>query len=263
MKKPVPSTHAYPSSTESTHVPGHTRADSPGSPLDAPIGKPRGKTKAPRIESLARRRIRLAKIIHQLRLEYPEAGCALEHGDPFQLLVATILSAQCTDDRVNQVTPALFKKYPDVAAFANANPAELEQEIHSTGFFRNKARNIIACSRLLLEEFESTVPQEMDRLVTLPGVGRKTANVVRGACFSLPAITVDTHCGRISRKLGLTANLDPDKVESDLAELMPKEDWWFFSSAIIWHGRRVCAARRPACFRCTLAPVCPSAEVQP
>jgi endonuclease III len=213
-----------------------------------------------RLASAARRRERVRTVIGRLRLEYPDARCALLHGNPVQLLVATILSAQCTDERVNQVTPALFRKYPDVAAFANANIHELEEAIHSTGFFHNKARNILACCRQLVLDFGGEVPRDMEELVRLPGVGRKTANVVRGACFDFPAITVDTHVGRISRLLGLTRHQDPVKVESELASLIPEADWWFYSSGIIWHGRNVCFARRPECHRCTLSDLCPSSR---
>ncbi|HET6382622.1 MAG TPA: endonuclease III [Armatimonadota bacterium] len=204
------------------------------------------------------KRARLQTIVERLRQEYPEAECALIHENPVQLLVATILSAQCTDERVNRVTPGLFQKYPDAAALAAVDPAELEREIHSTGFFRNKAKNIRSCCQALVEDHDGVVPREMKDLVKLPGVGRKTANVVLGACFDLPAITVDTHCGRLSRRLGLTANTDPEKVEKDLQQILPQAHWWFFSTAIIWHGRRVCHSRRPACDRCVLTDLCPS-----
>lgn len=220
--------------------------------------KPAKRIKRSRPETPAARRGRLVQIVDRLRIEYPEAECALHHDGPVQLLVATILSAQCTDERVNMVTPDLFRKYPTAEAFANALVQELEQDIHSTGFYRNKARNIIACCQALVAEHDGAVPEAMEELVKLAGVGRKTANVVRGACFSLPAITVDTHCGRLSRRLGLTVNVDPEKVERDLQKLLPPDDWWFFSSAIIWHGRRVCHARKPECPRCVLRDLCPS-----
>lgn len=212
-------------------------------------------------ETSEEKRNRLAEILILLRREYPEAKCALHHENPVQLLVATILSAQCTDERVNSVTPALFQKYPDAAAFAAAKGEELEQDIHSTGFFRNKARNIMECCAALVADHGGEVPQEMDVLTTLAGVGRKTANVVRGACFDLPAITVDTHCGRLSRRLGLTTQTDPEKVEEDLQALIPERDWWFFSSAIIRHGRVICESRRPRCHRCVLSGLCPSADI--
>jgi endonuclease-3 len=180
-----------------------------------------------------------------------------------QLLIATILSAQCTDVRVNLVTPGLFAKYPDAKAFATAIPKELETAIHSTGFFRNKARNILACTQALVERFDGAVPGTLEELMQLAGVGRKTANVILGNAFGVPGITVDTHVGRLSRRLGLTTEEDPEKVERDLMGLLPKKEWTMFSHRMIFHGRQVCFARKPNCEGCTLAQVCPRAGVEP
>lgn len=202
-----------------------------------------------------------AKIVRELARLYPDAHCALHYRDPLQLLVATILSAQCTDVRVNMVTPALFERYPDAQAFAQAIPRELENAIKSTGFFRNKAKNIIACCRQLVADHGGKVPNTMEELVPLPGVGRKTANVILGNAFAVPGITVDTHVGRLSRRMGLTVQEDPVKVEFDLQALVPKKEWTMFSHRMIFHGRQVCAARKPACDRCTLARVCPRTGV--
>jgi len=200
---------------------------------------------------------RVGEILDRLGAHYPEAECALRHDDPLQLLVATILSAQCTDRRVNLVTPGLFRKYPDAAAFARASLRELEAAIRTTGFYRNKARNIRECCRLLDREFGGEVPPRLEDLVTLPGVGRKTANVVLGSAFGIPGITVDTHVGRVSRRLRLTRNEDPVKVEYDLMKILPRERWSIFSHQMIWHGRRICGARRPLCPDCFLNDLCP------
>ncbi len=194
---------------------------------------------------------------------YPDAHCALHYESPLQLLVATILSAQCTDVRVNMVTPALFARYPDAEAFAAAKPAELEKLIHSTGFFRNKARNIIACCRQLVEKHEGQVPQTMEELVPLPGIGRKTANVILGNAFGVPGIPVDTHVGRLSQRMGLTEATDPVKIERDLAQLIPKKEWTMFAHRMIFHGRQVCHARKPLCEQCTLNAVCPRIGIDP
>ena len=192
---------------------------------------------------------------------YPDAHCALRHDNPLQLLIATILSAQCTDARVNLVTPALFARYPDAGAFATADPREVEALIQSTGFFRNKTRNIIACCKVLVDEYAGKVPKTLEQLVPLPGIGRKTANVVLGDAFGVPGITVDTHVGRVSRRLGLTENQDPVKVERDLMALIPKKDWTIFSHRMIFHGRQVCFARKPNCEGCLLAKDCPKIGV--
>jgi endonuclease-3 len=196
-----------------------------------------------------------------LARQYPDAHCALHHENALQLLIATMLSAQCTDTRVNLVTPALFASYPDARAFAEAVPRELETAIQSTGFFRNKARNIIACCKILVDHFVGEVPSTMEELVPLPGVGRKTANVILGNAFGVPGITVDTHVGRLSRRMGLTTAEQPEKVERDLMQLIPKKDWTDFSHRMIFHGRQVCRARQPNCDSCALAKLCPRISV--
>lgn len=201
---------------------------------------------------------RVFRILSKL---YPDARCALNHDTPLELLIATILSAQCTDARVNLVTPALFARYRNAKAYADADTQELESYIASTGFFRAKAKNIIACCRRIVDEFGGEVPGRLDALVTLPGVGRKTANVVLGDAFGVPGITVDTHVGRLSRRLGLTTHDDPVKVEFDLMALLPKKDWVMFNHRTIAHGRQVCFARKPACDRCALEPICPKIGV--
>jgi len=197
-----------------------------------------------------------------LAREYPGTAaelCALEHDSPFQLLVATILSAQCTDEMVNRVTPALFARYPTAADLEDADPDELEGLIHSTGFFRSKAKNLLGMARGLEERFDGVVPTELADLVSLPGVGRKTANVIRSVAFDLPGLPVDTHVGRISRLLRLTSETDAVKAEHDLNDLVPPEERGAFSLRMILHGRAVCVARRPRCDECLLADVCPSA----
>jgi endonuclease-3 len=186
----------------------------------------------------------------------------LHHANPLQLLIATILSAQCTDTRVNRVTPALFRRYPDTQAFASADPRELEQLIRSTGFFRNKTQNIVRLCQLLQEKHGGRVPASMEELVSLPGVGRKTANVILGNAFHVPGITVDTHVGRVSRRLGLTSQTDPAKVERDLMAVLPKQEWTQVSHRLIFHGRRVCHARKPRCAECLLASLCPRIGVE-
>ena len=190
--------------------------------------------------------------------DYPEALFELDHTTPFELLVATILSAQCTDARVNLVTPALFAKYPTPHALAGADRDELEDLIRTTGFFHNKATSLLGMAAKLVAEHESEVPGEMDELVALPGVGRKTANVVRSVALGLPGLPVDTHVGRLVRRLGLTAEEDPVKVEQAISALLAPKDWGGFSLRIILHGRRVCFARKPACGTCSLANLCPS-----
>lgn len=190
-----------------------------------------------------------------------EYKCYLNYETPWQLLIATILSAQCTDERVNQVTKDLFVKYPDLEAFANADQKELERDIYSTGFYKNKAKNIIACAKKLIEEYDGEVPRDIKALTGLAGVGRKTANVIRGNIYREPSIVVDTHVKRISQKLGLTKENDPVKIEYDLMDKLPKEQWILYNIQIITHGRNVCIARRPKCGECTLQKVCPSCEV--
>lgn len=189
---------------------------------------------------------------------FPEAKCELDFKNPLQLLVATVLSAQCTDKRVNQVTPALFKKYPTVEKLASAPREDLEEAIKSTGFYRNKATSIHGLASAILEKHNGKVPGDMDSLVKLPGVGRKTANVVLGNAFGVPGITVDTHVGRIARRLGWTANTDPVKVEFDIMELFDPKDWTMLNHRLIFFGRRICHSRKPACGACPLAKICPS-----
>jgi len=207
-------------------------------------------------------RSRALRIVRLLAKAYPAARCALDHENPLQLLIATILSAQCTDVRVNMVTPALFARYRNAKAFAAADPRELETAIQSTGFFRNKARNIIACCRKLVEEHGGQVPGTMEELVHLPGVGRKTANVILGNAFDVPGITVDTHVRRLSRRLGLTTENDPEKIERALMQVLPKKEWTMFSHRMIFHGRQVCFARKPNCAGCILNRICPKIGVE-
>jgi endonuclease-3 len=202
----------------------------------------------------ARQKIRA--ILPRLDELYPEAQCSLEFRNPLQLLVSTILSAQCTDERVNQVTPALFTKYPDARAFAEASIEELEEAVRSTGFFRNKARSLQACCRILHERFEGEVPGSLEALVKLPGIGRKTANVILGNSFGIPGIVVDTHVSRVTQRLGLTKQKDPEKIEVDLMALVPKDRWVKFCHQIIFHGRQICQARKPRCELCPLRPHC-------
>jgi endonuclease-3 len=204
---------------------------------------------------------RIDEIIRLLHLEYPNACCELNHETPFELLVATILSAQCTDVRVNQVTPELFAKYPSPVDFAAADRTELEEAVRSTGFYRNKAKNIQeACTRIV-HEYQGEVPANMEDLLTLAGVARKTANVVLGTAYGIAdGIVVDTHVKRLSNLLGLTSNQDPKKIERDLLAIVPQSEWIDFSHLLIFHGRRVCIARRPACGDCVLNHLCPSAS---
>ncbi|MFP5211956.1 MAG: endonuclease III [Acidobacteriota bacterium] len=187
---------------------------------------------------------------------YPDAECSLKFKSPLELLVATILSAQCTDERVNMVTPGLFKKYPSAEAFADAPIEDLEEAVKSTGFYRNKAKNIKACCRMLVERFGGSVPGDLDTLVELPGVGRKTANVILGNSFGIPGIVVDTHVGRVTQRLGLTQNKDPEKVEQDLMKVIPRERWTLFCHQIIQLGRAICQARKPKMEVCPLRPHC-------
>jgi len=198
----------------------------------------------------------------RLAAHYPGARCALDYASPFQLLVATILSAQCTDKRVNMVTPALFKKYKTAAALAAADPEELEDLIKSTGFYRNKAKNLLGMSAAVAEQHGGKVPDEMDDLVKLPGVGRKTANVVLGNAYDKnEGIVVDTHVGRVSARLGLTKQTDPVKIEQDLVKLFPRDRWTMLAHLLIEHGRQICEARRPKCEICFLNDLCPSSRV--
>jgi endonuclease III len=204
---------------------------------------------------------RVRAILQRLDEAYPAATCALKHENPFQLLISTILSAQCTDVRVNEVTATLFPKYPDAKAFAYANPAELEQEIRPTGFFRNKTKSIMGASRKIIEDFHGEVPRTMEQILTLPGVARKTANVVLGTGFGIASgVVVDTHVQRLSQRLDLTKNTDPKKIEQDLMKIIPQDRWILFSHQLIWHGRRVCQARKPRCIECNLESLCYSKD---
>ncbi len=203
---------------------------------------------------------RAAAILRRLRRAYPQAHCELVFSSPLELLIAAILSAQCTDRRVNQVTPGLFARYRTAADWAAIPPRELEAAIRSTGFFRNKARNILALTRVLAEHYAGAVPADLDTLVTLPGVGRKTANVLLISAFGQPGITVDTHCRRVSQRLGLTTEDNPDRIEFAIKALLPRASWAAFSHAVVFHGRYCCRARNPACAACPVADLCPSAE---
>jgi endonuclease-3 len=204
---------------------------------------------------------RVAAILAKLDEAYPLATCELKHENAFQLLISTILSAQCTDVRVNQVAETLYKKYPTPEAFAYANPTELEQEIRPTGFFRNKTKSIMGASKAIIEKFDGQVPRTMEEVLTLPGAARKTANVVLGTAFGIASgIVVDTHVIRISNRLDLTRNEDPKKIEQDLMKVIRKEKWIVFSHQIIWHGRRVCQARKPKCVECNLEKICYSKD---
>ena len=199
---------------------------------------------------------RAGKLASALEQMYPDVSCTLDFQSPLQLLVATQLAAQSTDARVNLVTPALFAKYPTVEAFAAADLAELEQDVFSTGFYHNKARNLKACALALLQRHDGEVPGTLDALVALPGVGRKTANVVLGTCFGVPGIIVDTHAGRLSRRMGLTRQESPERVEQDLMKLLPRKGWTDFSHRLVAHGRAVCTARKPLCAQCLCRPWC-------
>ena len=207
-------------------------------------------------------RLRAAGIVRALAHLYPDARCSLDHGDPLQLLVATILSAQCTDARVNQVTPALFARFPNARAFANASLAEVERLIQSTGFYHNKAKNIIRCCQQIVENHGGSVPATMEELVALAGVGRKTANVVLGNAFAVPGLPVDTHVTRLSLRLGLTRHSDAERIEHDLTALVPEREWTLFGLRLIYHGREVCDARKPLCEACELAGLCPKVGVK-
>ncbi len=209
-----------------------------------------------------REKVRKARrVVGALAKLYPDATCSLDYRTPLELLIATILSAQCTDVRVNLVTPALFARYPDAAALARADRKELERLIQSTGFFRNKSANIIACCRAMIEQHGGQVPGTLDELVELPGVGRKTANVVLGNTFGVPGIVVDTHVQRLSQRLGLTSEKMPEKIERDLMAIVPKREWVALGHRMIQHGRQVCTARKPNCSACALARFCPKIGV--
>lgn len=213
-------------------------------------------------ESKAHKTQRTLKIIQQLDREYPNAHCALDHSNPVELLIATILSAQCTDERVNIVTKKLFQTYRTPKDYAEAPLKDLEQAVKSTGFFRNKAKAIKEMSRILIDQHGGQVPKNMDSLRALPGVGRKTANVVLGNAFNIASgVVVDTHVGRLSRRLGLTSAQSPEAVERDLEQIVPKKDWIQFSHWLIWHGRATCKARKPQCLQCCILELCPQKGV--
>lgn len=212
--------------------------------------------------SKSKKQPRALEVLQRLKQLYPDAVCSLDYATPVQLLVATILSAQCTDERVNKVTPALFSRFPDADAMAAADLSELEALVKSTGFYRNKAKNIQGACHKIVTEFGGHVPQTMEQLTSLPGVARKTANVVLAHAFGINAgVTVDTHVKRLSNRLGFTKQSDPKKIEQDLIKLLPQKDWENWSIRLIYHGRAVCNARKPGCDRCQLADVCPSASL--
>jgi len=224
--------------------------------------KPTASRRAPKQRRITAKLRAQAEVVRErLAAEYPDAHCALDHASPYQLLVATILSAQCTDERVNMVTPALFARYPTPADLAAADPDELEELIRTTGFFRSKARNLLGMAHDVEERFGGEIPVDRDDLTTLGGVGRKTANVVRSVAFKAPGLPVDTHVKRLSRRLALTREDDPVKIEFDLMPLVPPEEWGDLSLRLIQHGRRVCHARKPKCGECVLNDVCPSSLV--
>jgi len=219
-----------------------------------PVTPPR---KVPKPKTAAERTARVQRILAILDEIYPQATCALHHHNAWELLVATILSAQCTDKRVNEVTPGLFRKYPTIEDFAHAHPAELENEIRSTGFFRNKTKSLIGAARRILGEYGGKVPRTLDQLITVPGAARKTANVVLGTAFGIASgVVVDTHVYRVSRRLDLTKGEDPVKIEQDLMKIIPNDRWILFSHQIIHHGRERCIARKPKCGICPLDPLC-------
>jgi endonuclease III len=213
--------------------------------------------KVPKPKTAAERKARVGRIITEFDRLFPGATCALQYRNPWELLVATILSAQCTDERVNKVTPGLFSKYPTIEDFANVSQDELAGDIRSTGFFNNKARSIIGAARKIRDEFGGTVPKTMEELLSVPGAARKTANVVLGTAYGIPSgVVVDTHVGRISARLDLTKNTDPVKVEEDLMKIIPEERWILFAHQTIHFGRQICIARKPRCASCPLDPLC-------
>ena len=218
---------------------------------------PTPRSKVPRPKNAAERKARLEKILKLLDTMYPEATCALHHENPWQLLVATILSAQCTDKRVNEVTPGLFRKYPTIEDFANVSQAELAQDIKSTGFFNNKSKSIIGAAKKILSDFHGEVPKTMDELLTVPGAARKTSNVVLGTAYGISSgVVVDTHVQRLVQRLDLSKSGDPVNIEKDLMKIIPQDRWILFSHQLIHHGRQLCIARKPRCVDCPLDPLC-------
>ena len=223
-------------------------------PAEHPVTPPR---RVPKPKNAAERRARLEGILDELDKLFPRATCALHHSSAWELLVATILSAQCTDERVNKVTPVLFKKYPSIDDFAHASQDELANDIRSTGFFNNKAKSLIGAARRITGEYSGEVPRSMDQLLTIPGAARKTANVVLGTAFGIPSgVVVDTHVQRVSSRLDLTKHTDPVKIEQDLTKILPQDRWILFSHQVIHFGRQICIARKPRCGVCPLDPVC-------
>lgn len=212
-------------------------------------------------ESKAKKRERIVNLLEVLKVEFPDAHCELVHRNPYELLAATILSAQCTDKRVNMVTPALFEKYPSPAALAAGTQGDVEALIKTTGFFRNKAKSLLGMARAVMTEHGGDIPMEINALVKLPGVGRKTANVLLGEFDTPVGVVVDTHVQRISRLLKITTKKDAIRIERDLMDLVPRADWALFAHLMIWHGRKTCIARRPQCGQCPLVPFCPSAQL--
>jgi endonuclease-3 len=241
--------------TKSKKNPSTKKKVAPAKSKSARPGKP---TKVSKLSRAARTDPkRAAAILAKLDEAYPSATCELKHENAFQLLISTILSAQCTDVRVNQVAETLYKKYPDAKAFAYATPSELEQEIRPTGFFRNKTKSVMGASKAILEKFCGQVPRTMEEILTLPGVARKTGNVVLGTAYGIASgVVVDTHVLRLSNRLDLSRNEDPKKVEQDLMKIIPQEKWIQFSHQLIWHGRRVCHARKPKCIECNMESLC-------
>ena len=248
---------------KSVKSPGSS-AKSPGSSAKSPkLAKTTAKSPAARSAKPGSDALRVGIILDELDRLYPDAHCELNYRSPFELLIAVILSAQCTDDRVNMITPTLFERFPTPKALAESSQEEVEQIIFSTGFYRNKAKNIRAAAKKLCEKFGGQVPQTMPDLLSLPGVARKTANVVLGTAFGIPSgVVVDTHIGRLSQRLGMTREEDPEKIERDLQAQWPQARWIMSAHRLIWHGRRVCFARKPSCATCTLRPVCPSEEAK-
>jgi endonuclease-3 len=224
----------------------------------------RAASNIPPDETLSQKRVRTRKLIERLKAAYPDARCSLNYTNPLELLVATVLSAQCTDERVNMVTRSLFQEYRTARHYAEASPGELEEDIKSTGFYRNKAKALRACCAALVQRYNGQVPPEIAALVQLPGIGRKTANVILGNAFSIAeGIVVDTHVRRLAGRLGLSPQTDPDKIEQDLIAVVPREDWVAFGHLLILHGRKICTARAPKCPMCPVNDLCPSAKLSP
>jgi len=209
------------------------------------------------METISEKTLRATEIFKILEKTYPDACCSLDFGTPHQLMVSTILAAQCTDERVNKVTPTLFEKYPSIKSFAEADLAEIEEIVKSTGFYRNKAKNIIASAKKIMNDFDGEVPSSMEELLLLPGIGRKTANLLLGDVFGIPSVVVDTHVKRISYKMGLTKNTDPEKIEHDLRKVLPENIYTNFNHVIVFHGRAVCKARTSQCSICPVLELCP------